>query len=52
MAAQAPYPAYNTRQIIAILLHSLHNYTWMIASAALTGIIDAIIRQESKISLA
>ena len=51
MAAQAPYPAYNTRQIIAILLHSLHNYTWMIASAALTGIIDAIIRQESKIMI-
>jgi hypothetical protein len=31
------------RQIIAILLHSLHNYTWMIASAALTGIIDATL---------
>ena len=36
---------------IAILLHSLHNCAWMIASAALAGIIDAIVRQESNIMI-
>lgn len=36
---------------IAILLHSLHNCAWMIASAALVGIIDAIVRQESNIMI-
>lgn len=39
------------RQIIAILLHSLHIRATGIASAALAGIIDAIVRQESKIMI-
>ncbi|HGW4285465.1 TPA: hypothetical protein ACNIEA_003730 [Citrobacter koseri] len=32
----------NTLQIIAILLHSFHNHTRMIASAAGAGIIEAL----------
>ncbi|MDT3753256.1 hypothetical protein ROT99_12950 [Citrobacter freundii complex sp. 2023EL-00966] len=45
--AYQAYTRYNTRQIIAILLHSLHIRATMIASAALAGIIEAIVSKRA-----